>query len=152
MTRINCVPVDELTDLHLRKEYQELPRMMSYFRNSKFSLNDIPREYCLGRGHIKFFYDKWEWLLYRYNSLVLRMKESGFKLTQGDRSEEIICFIKQEMSQSLKNVVYNDWEPSMKDLILNRLRIYNRIGRNPHLYKYNGEKINWIVVKEDMGK
>lgn len=54
MTRINCVPVEELTDKHLLAEYRELPRIFNLAR----AVEDAPTEYVLGTGHMKFFYDK----------------------------------------------------------------------------------------------
>ena len=35
MTRINCVPVEELTDKHLGAEYRELPRLFGQIQGFK---------------------------------------------------------------------------------------------------------------------
>lgn len=49
MTRINVVPVEELSDAWLIAEYRELPRVL----NGNFSIKDAPNRYKLGTGHVK---------------------------------------------------------------------------------------------------
>lgn len=50
MTRINVVPVFELSDQHLMAEYRELPRVIK----QKINTTDAPRLYKLGLGHVKW--------------------------------------------------------------------------------------------------
>ena len=63
MTRINVVPVGELSQLHLVAEYREITRLpknltKSLSRKAKeFNMDEIPPDYVLGKGHVKFFYD-----------------------------------------------------------------------------------------------
>ena len=60
MTRINVVPVKELTNKHLVAEYREimrLPKNLNTSLNRKgkpFNMNEIPEDYVLGSGHVKF--------------------------------------------------------------------------------------------------
>ena len=67
MTRINTVPVECLSDKHLLAEYRELPRIFTAVAKIYDSGNqlptDIPPNYKLGAGHVKFFYDKLLWLI-----------------------------------------------------------------------------------------
>lgn len=81
MTRINVVPVSELTREHLVAEYRELPRI--YKAAEKFYLSGskspLPLEYKLGTGHMKFFYDKLEFIRIRHNQLISEMKARGYK-------------------------------------------------------------------------
>ena len=64
MTRINLVEPKELSTKHLVAEYREITRLPSNLklalnRKSKaFSMTEIPSEYVLGKGHVKFFFDK----------------------------------------------------------------------------------------------
>lgn len=74
MTRINCIPVEELHDKHLIAEYRELPRV---FKLAKPGV-PIPEKYVLGTGHVKFFYNKLHWLYTRQKQLVAEMKRRGF--------------------------------------------------------------------------
>ena len=78
MTRINCIPVEELTDKHLIAEYRELPRVFKLARDPKPG-EHIPTYYSLGRGHVKFFYNKLFYLEKRFLALVLEMRARGFK-------------------------------------------------------------------------
>ena len=73
MTRINLVPPSELHDKHLLAEYRELPRVFKLAR----PCDDIPEKYCLGTGHVKFFYNKLEFLYKRQCQLCEEMKRQG---------------------------------------------------------------------------
>lgn len=60
MTRINLVPVSELSDQHLIAEYRELPRIFNLVLNAqykgKYPLDfKISDTYLLGTGHVTFF-------------------------------------------------------------------------------------------------
>lgn len=76
MTRINCVPVEELSNLHLLAEYRELPRISKLAKK----VDNAPKEYRLGTGHVTFFYDKGLWLKRRFEEqIVPEMIKRGFK-------------------------------------------------------------------------
>ena len=67
MTRINtAISVKSLTDEHLLAEHREIKRLA----NTKITnLNDIPSEFCLGKGHVKFFMNKFKYTFNRYKQL-----------------------------------------------------------------------------------
>ena len=120
MTRINVVPVSELIDKHLRGEYHEITRVPSNLQKSlnrkskPFSIDEIPSEYVLGTGHVKFFYDKMQFLHKRYVALVDEMNKRGYGA-------------KGELAHIFKvEGYYNDYEPTEKALSLNRTRIEER--------------------------
>jgi len=71
MTRINLVLPSELCDQHLLAEFRELTRIPNGILSGKLKsfYPDAPKQYTLGAGHVKFFVDKWDWLLFRYSSL-----------------------------------------------------------------------------------
>lgn len=50
MTRINVIPVEELSDQHLIAEYRELPRVLK----QNININDAPETYKLETGHVKW--------------------------------------------------------------------------------------------------
>lgn len=85
MTRINCVPVEELTDKHLGAEYRELPRLFGQIQKAieRGESPDDPRNpttYKLGKGHTRFFYNKVPWLVNRYARLVEECERRGRKV------------------------------------------------------------------------
>jgi len=80
MTRINVIPVDELTDNFLMAEYFELPRVFLLVHKHTLKGREpgdlnIPPTYRLGAGHVTFFYDKLFWLAARHRAL----REEGQK-------------------------------------------------------------------------
>lgn len=89
MTRINCIPVDELTIEHLKAEYRELPRVYGYVkaRVAKGQTPEdvkIPKQYTLGTGHVTFFYDKLDWINNRYLEICNRLRNMGVNIQYGD--------------------------------------------------------------------
>ncbi len=119
MTRINCVPVEELSGPHLVAEYRELPRVFSLAKKaSERSGFKQPTEYTLGTGHVMFFYTRLGYLTRRHAQLVAEMLRRGYKPT---------------FTGSLKNAhpdipdtFWRDWEPTEEALAINRQRILER--------------------------
>jgi hypothetical protein len=124
MTRINVVPVSELTRLHLVAEYREITRVPGCLTKSlsrttkKFSYDEIPPDYVLGKGHVKFFYDKMFFLQKRFESLVFEMAGRGFHPKYTDST----IFIPED------DRFYNDYTPTENALSLNRQRIKERLN------------------------
>ena len=116
MTRINCIPPQELHDKHLIAEYRELPRIFKLAR----PCNDAPEKYVLGTGHMKFFYNKLVYLHKRQQQLVDEMKRRGFK-PNFDPSTLM------SMTANKYHKLYNDWVPDEEAMALNRSRIANRL-------------------------
>ena len=77
MTRINCVPVRELSDKHLLAEYREITRVSKLSR----TLADYG-QYTMGAGHVKFFYDKGAYLLRRTDNLYWECRRRGFQVSR----------------------------------------------------------------------
>jgi deoxyribonuclease (pyrimidine dimer) len=73
MTRINsAINPKNLTDQHLIAELRELPRIFTAVNKrieKGITFFDIPKEFCLGIGHTIFFYDKLDFLYFRFHSL-----------------------------------------------------------------------------------
>jgi deoxyribonuclease (pyrimidine dimer) len=124
MTRINVVPVTELTQQHLVAEYREISRLpknllKSLNRKTKpFCMSEIPQEYVLGKGHVKFFYDKMKWLERRYTELLNEMWDRGYNPQFTDPSIFTKC----------DPVFYNDYKPTKEALKANRERIKERLS------------------------
>ena len=63
MTRINVgIPPAELINQHLIAEHREIKRIPNCIAKGKYNMDNIPRRFKLGKGHVKFFYDKLEYL------------------------------------------------------------------------------------------
>lgn len=89
MTRINVVAPSTLSSKHLVAEYRELPRIFKLafdaWQRGELS-NDTrnPKNYTLGTGHVRFFYNKLGYLRRRFKSLVLEMKIRGMSPAYDD--------------------------------------------------------------------
>lgn len=124
LTRINLVPVQELTRLHLIAEYKEIMRLpnnlkKSLNRKSKpFSMDEIPSQYKLGTGHVKFFFDKFAFLENRFKQLLAEMDSRGYNANFRDSS---IFKVSSEF--------YGDYTPTLDALEINRQRIAERLGK-----------------------
>lgn len=121
MTRINCIPVRELTGKHLIAEYRELPRV---FRLARHPHNNetFPHKYVLGKGHVKFFYDKLNYCYSRQHELYSEMKRRGYHPTLPPYSL-LLEYQKQ------KPDLWGNWEPTDEALYLNRKRIRERLSK-----------------------
>jgi deoxyribonuclease (pyrimidine dimer) len=123
MTRINVIPPKELTTKHLVAEYREITRLPTNLKMSlnrkgkKFSLTEIPNEYVLGTGHVKFFFNKMKFLKNRFESLVDEMLKRGYNPTYRDSN----IFIAEENFM-------NDYTPTEDAIRLNRERIKERLN------------------------
>lgn len=122
MTRINVIPVNELSRLHLVAEYREISRLPGNLKTSlerkgkPFKLTEIPNQYTLGTGHVKFFYDKMLFLQNRFKALVNEMLSRGYNPTFRDET----IFIPENTA------FYNDYIPTSEALEINKQRIKER--------------------------
>ena len=116
MTRINVVPPSELCDKHLIAEYRELPRVFALARPCQ----DAPKEYTLGKGHVKFFYDKLAFLRSRFINLVAECERRGFNI----KYKKPFIYLGIDGAG-----LYNDYTPTPEALALNHARIAERISQ-----------------------
>lgn len=120
MTRINVVEASELENMHLMAEYRELPRVFKLATQFKSSnkKEDFPLEYTLGKGHVKFFYNKLLWLFNRQKSLIEELIKRGYRISF-TTPEELIKDVPKEY--------LNDYVVTDSALKINRERISERI-------------------------
>lgn len=130
MTRISVgVRAIELCDAHLIKERVELVRIPNAVRTGKAVIKDIPRQFTLGTGHVKFFYDKMGYLHQRYTELTAECIARGFNITDfSDSFEGIAPSLWKnynETAQDRKIVVdrVNERLLGMKNLKYNRMPV-----------------------------
>lgn len=128
MTRINTVPVQELTNQHLLAEYKEIVRPFSLVRNAqakgvnKYNLHskyNVPSEYTLGTGHVLFFYNKLSYLLKRYNALQQELIARGYNINP---------VADKDLSDGIRSEWFGDYEPTQSALAINRERIAKRLS------------------------
>ena len=82
MTRINVgVKPEELTRQHLIAEHREIKRIPNAVASGKCRLENIPDDFRLGAGHVKFFYNKLGYLLRRYKKIYQECISRGYNVT-----------------------------------------------------------------------
>lgn len=82
MTRINAgIQPSELPDKLLLAECREITRIPNAVRKGTAILTSIPPQFTLGKGHVRFFYDKLSYLADRYSALYFECLKRGFKVT-----------------------------------------------------------------------
>jgi len=123
MVRVNLLNPKNLTDQHLVAEYGEILILLKYIKKYP-SIENLPKKYCLGKGHMKFFKNKLKYLKKRHNLIIKEMKKRGFKTNK-----------KVNLKNYNKNLI-KDWKPSKKDKEEIKKRIIQRIKLKPKFYKY----------------
>lgn len=130
MTRINTVDPIELCDQHLLAEFRELPRIPNAILKGRIKHHDIPQKYTVrtesnpagGKGHVKFFIDKLDFLYWRYMGLYKELSKRGFKP-------------KNKWPYDIADIKYAElwgtWKPDQEAIELNRKRIRERMPANP---------------------
>lgn len=117
MTRINLVHPTELTTKHLVAEYREIMRLPNNLRKSlsrdDFKMSEIPTTYRMGKGHVKFFYDKMLFLQVRFGMLVGEMIRRGYN----PKFRDSRIFIPDDLR------FYNDYMPDDDAIEINRERL-----------------------------
>lgn len=118
MTRINCgIPPEELTDKHLLAEHREIKRIPNVVKSGKANFKDIPDKFTLGKGHVKFFYNKLLYLKYRYLQIYEECINRGFNVTNYLGAWD-----------GVNPKLLNDYKPTDADRKIVRARIRQRLN------------------------
>jgi len=115
MTRINSgVNPKDLTNKHLLAEHREIKRIPNTISSGKARVVGIPDKFTLGKGHVKFFYNKLYYLQKRYVTIRDECYRRGFNITN---YEEAWNF-------NIPTGLYNDWVETdeARKLIEERIR------------------------------
>ena len=137
MTRINLIPTKELSDQHLLAEYRELPRVIKQDLN----VSDAPRNYTLGKGHMKWGRLHIQFLLDRYFELCNEMKYRGFKVNYPH--QQLLLYVYANVNIQL----LNQYQPTKEDIEVSRNRIIEKLNMKPSWYKWtNRDKPNYIKL------
>jgi len=82
MTRINsAIHPRELHSKLLIAEHREIKRIPNAIAKGRFSMDDVPSDFTLGKGHVKFFYPRLRYLRRRYVKILDECKRRGFDVT-----------------------------------------------------------------------
>lgn len=122
MTRINVgYPVEKLTTKHLIAEHREIKRIPNTISSGKAVIRDIPKRFTLGKGHVKFFYNKCQYLLDRYNDLYTECKRRNYNVQNYSSAWS-----------GVPNNLMNNYEPTEHDKQIIRDRISQKLStQNP---------------------
>lgn len=140
MTRINAgMPIKWLSDKHLLAEHREIKRIPNAVKNRKVNWDiPIPDKFTLGKGHVRFFYDKIRYLERRYKKLHEECIKRGFnvqdyseafKLYQPDSFFDELNKGRHHYNQltndsyQLIEKAYRDWVPTQEAFELIKQRI-----------------------------
>ncbi len=144
MTRINsAIPVQNLTDEHLLAEHREIKRLLDNFLKALKSgaLRRIPKEFCLGAGHVTFFLDKQLFCLKRYNQIHAECLKRGFNVE--DYSDNWLAL--EDWMQ--ERGCWYDYVPTETEKHLLRIRICERTTKSrKERFHYYGKPISKKVA------
>jgi len=128
LTRVNVIPVSELSDQHLIAEYHELPRVLK----QDINVADAPEQYCLGKGHMKWAKRYSLYTRARYGALCREMCYRGFAVNY--------------YTDNFDTSLHKHWyDPTPKDIELNRQRIREKYQMKPNWYRWTKRtKPDWL--------
>jgi len=97
--------------------HREIVRIPNTIKSGKAKVQDIPAVFTLGKGHVKFFYDKLKFLKNRYEQIYHECTLRGYKMTYfGDAFN------------GLPEQLLNDYTPTDEAIEMIRKRIKERGG------------------------
>lgn len=140
MTRVNLIPVENLSDQHLFSEWREIKRIPTFLKkllktkSEKEILSRIPLSFTLNKGHVLFFLDKMLFLHNRYVKLTEELVNRNYKITEFDADD---MFLTVPISFRQK-----EWIPSSVEIDISLERILNKIKEKDNWYRYYGKAMN----------
>lgn len=122
MTRINAsINPSDLCNQHLLAEYHELPRVLTLAEKHIGKPLNAPKEFTLGTGHVRFFYNKLMFLHIRFTHIAKELRHRGINIDEAKYKEVIERFRHSPSSW------YNNWIPTKEAHQLLRARIMVRL-------------------------
>lgn len=82
MTRVNLgINPQDLSGPHLLSEHREMVRIPNAVRKGRAKIANIPENFTLGSGHVKFFYTRLGYLFKRYRAVYKECLRRGYNIT-----------------------------------------------------------------------
>jgi len=120
MTRINVgVKPIELNRQMLIAEHREIKRIPNVISKGKYNMDGIPETFKLGTGHVKFFYNKLEYLKQRYISLYDECIRRGYNVQNYIGAWD-----------GVPDELMNNYKPTLNDREIILTRINKRLSLN----------------------
>lgn len=97
-------------------EFYEMIRIPNAIIAMRVDLSvPIPSDFSLGKGHVRFFYNKIKYLHERYNEIYSEAQSRGFNVTHNDQPFVLVQKVYPEL--------YNYWfaVPLDRQLIIDRI-------------------------------
>ena len=140
MTRVNVIPVSELSDQWLIAEYRELPRCIKQDIDTS---DGIYMTYCLCKGHVKWAKTHSFYLFDRYADICEEMRYRGFEVNYPAYKLE-----EDYYGYTLVKNNHN-YIPTAEAIIINRKRLIEKYKMKPDFYKWTKRnKPEWITKGE----
>ena len=121
MTRINLVPVEELSNEHLLGENHEITRVYNLARKAQHEVirgrKKLPLHYTLGTGHVLFFYNKLGFISKRYVELTEELRRRGYFPNP---------IPLEKLEEGIDRRMFFNYTPTQDALEINRQRIKER--------------------------
>lgn len=137
MTRISAtIHPSELCDKMLIAEHREIVRIPNAIKSGKAVIKDIPENFRLGAGHVKFFYDKIGYLFVRYIELYEECIARGFNVQNFDNA-----------FSDIPDELFNGWVPDtriVRPIIVERI---NERLKNMKTIRYKGVVVDYESFK-----
>lgn len=145
MTRINACTLEKLSDELVRTEIMEIGRLLHLVKkrldSGNYNFDDVPDTYRLGAGHVKFFYNKLDYIITRIKALHVEYnRRTGHYIAQ-DKYDRELNIYKEIKEIALENNIdiLNDWSMSQSDEeVFNKYMINSKIPfykREHHYFK-----------------
>lgn len=125
MVRINLLNPSYLTDQHLIAEYNEILMLIGFIQKYS-SIENIPENYILGKGHINFFKNKLTYIKNRHKQIKQEMIKRKFKPTKTLKLNH----------KSITSKHKNNYKPTKQAKQLIKQRLKNKIKSKPKFYRY----------------
>ena len=148
MVRINLIEPRNLTDQHLLAEYNEILMLCGYVKKTLEKYypsywKDIPRSYKLGKGHIKFFVNKLEYLFNRFYNIKLELTLRDYAVIKEFPFNDVYPYIKEDPFNDTysTNELWNNWTPTQSDYDIIMQRLQEKLKMKPNYYTYYGKLV-----------
>lgn len=109
-------------------EYRELPRIFTNVEKLKSVPKDLPQTYTMGKGHVRFFYDKLKFLMKRQFEINDELIARGFKVNFDARD----LYLRYK---AIDSRFKNDYNPSEAEIAISKQRLDEKISQKPDWYR-----------------